>query len=714
MDNIYKAVQLTIDSQNLALSKTPTHVYIANQYVDTNDTPLITAPFIIQKALENGTGVVDIVSSTIGSIYEVRLLCDAEMLISGYFYMPPMNAKFSELELYTSYPPRTPPVINEFWQQTEQYILEKTNTLLNFVQVFNSLSSMRLSLGYLEELLTTKKSNLVSAINEVYKRYEGVGDLYDKNVEAGAGANGWTDLLVSTANGRTQRDKNSDFVTAKDYGAIQDGTLHTLAEKYATLADAQKKYPFATSLNDSIDWAAIQLAINSRPYKAFFITNGESVINKKLVMVDPVHIIGDFENSAVYYTSDIADAALSYEPDAPGSRNAMVSRLHLLPHNNQSANTASAFRAVSTTDGGLNHLIIQKCDFRALGGGYAINLINDDANLNNDGTALVLIDTNTLVGGIKAPNLGDSCVIKYNNIKGKNIGVDASLVNGSYGSASSLIIEKNNIVNDNGAIRLKNIRNTHVLHNNTEQLMALLLADDRHVIEIDGDLSNSYSTVMFNKIEPSDPNKYCGGIKVSNLQAGAVKYNAIGTSAVLDDKFNVVGRTSAIKVINSNNLDVGDNTIHLSRGCVGIEIDTLSKNIFNVERQNYKYFNEAESTKVIDARGNLHFWKDVGGSNITAYDANDTSLQAKIKGDIVYLRGTIKPVGKTGFNTSEVIGSLPTSMAPKTDVYLVQAWMDTGGTRSQYQLRIARDSSILIPIAIPDVEQLTINCSFTI
>lgn len=223
MDNIYKAVQLTIDSENLALSKTPTHVYIANQYVDTNDTPLITAPFIIQKALENGTGVVDIVSSTIGSIYEVRLLCDAEVLISGYFYMPPMNAKFSELELYTSYPPRTPPVVNEFWQKTENFILEKTNTLLNFVQVFNSLSSMRLSLGYLEELLTTKKSNLVSAINEVYKRYEGVGDLYEKNVEAGAGVNGWTDTLVALPNGRNQRQKNFDVVSVKDYGAKGDG-----------------------------------------------------------------------------------------------------------------------------------------------------------------------------------------------------------------------------------------------------------------------------------------------------------------------------------------------------------------------------------------------------------------------------------------------------------------------------------------------------------
>lgn len=168
MDNIYKAVQLTVDSQNLALSKTPTHVYIANQYVDTNDTPLITAPFIIQKALENGTGVVDIVSSTIGSIYEVRLLCNAEVLISGYFYMPPMNVNFSELELYTSYPPRTPPVINEFWQQTEQYILEKTNTLLNFVQVFNSIASIRLLVGNLEDLLVVNnRSSLVGAVNQL-------------------------------------------------------------------------------------------------------------------------------------------------------------------------------------------------------------------------------------------------------------------------------------------------------------------------------------------------------------------------------------------------------------------------------------------------------------------------------------------------------------------------------------------------------------------
>ena len=316
MDNIYKAVQLTIDSQNLALSKTPTHVYIANQYVDTNDTPLITAPFIIQKALENGAGVVDIVSSTIGSIYEVRLLCDAEVLISGYFYMPPMNAKFSELELYTSYPPRTPPVINEFWQKTENFILEKTNTLLNFVQVFNAVSSMRLSLGYLEELATTKKSNLVSAINEVYKRCDGVGDLYEKNVAAGAGKNGWTTQVI-VENGLTQYQLNNLWVDVT-YLLTDDATnnvavLRNAISQAISTNKGIKVAPRKTvKLNDVVDFsgvthidfrAPIQTtstviiggeATSGKIFDVTFldITNGQSVFIAAIPTIDTFKISG--------------------------------------------------------------------------------------------------------------------------------------------------------------------------------------------------------------------------------------------------------------------------------------------------------------------------------------------------------------------------------------------------------------------------------------
>lgn len=50
------------------------------------------------------------------------------------------------------------------------------------------------------------------------------------------------------------------YVTPEQFGAIGDGTLHPLSETYASLAEAQAVYPLATSLAQSIDWAAMQKA----------------------------------------------------------------------------------------------------------------------------------------------------------------------------------------------------------------------------------------------------------------------------------------------------------------------------------------------------------------------------------------------------------------------------------------------------------------------
>lgn len=50
------------------------------------------------------------------------------------------------------------------------------------------------------------------------------------------------------------------YVTPEQFGAVGDGTLHRLSEVYATLAAAQAVYPQATSLSQSIDWAAMQKA----------------------------------------------------------------------------------------------------------------------------------------------------------------------------------------------------------------------------------------------------------------------------------------------------------------------------------------------------------------------------------------------------------------------------------------------------------------------
>lgn len=58
--------------------------------------------------------------------------------------------------------------------------------------------------------------------------------------------------------------KNLELVSIKDFGAIGDGTIRLLSSKFTSLQQAQSVYPFATSLSQSIDWAAAQAAANAR------------------------------------------------------------------------------------------------------------------------------------------------------------------------------------------------------------------------------------------------------------------------------------------------------------------------------------------------------------------------------------------------------------------------------------------------------------------
>lgn len=86
---------------------------------------------------------------------------------------------------------------------------------------------------------------------------------------------GWVNVnsasQIVDASGRTQQAINDDFINVKSYGAIGDNTLHTVQEwtvigsriYYPNLAAIQVDYPHVTSLSDSIDWAAIQKALNT-------------------------------------------------------------------------------------------------------------------------------------------------------------------------------------------------------------------------------------------------------------------------------------------------------------------------------------------------------------------------------------------------------------------------------------------------------------------
>lgn len=93
---------------------------------------------------------------------------------------------------------------------------------------------------------------------------------------------------------RTVADRLNDTANVKDYGAIADGTLHPLSERFATLAAAQAVYPHATSLTDSIDWAALVAAFNSgTPH--VHAPGGHYVFNKgHTVNGRNVYLTGDF------------------------------------------------------------------------------------------------------------------------------------------------------------------------------------------------------------------------------------------------------------------------------------------------------------------------------------------------------------------------------------------------------------------------------------
>ena len=82
------------------------------------------------------------------------------------------------------------------------------------IQIDNKFVEVDSKVGNLNTLKTTDKTQLVKSINEVYDNTKGVVDLYNKNEEVGAGANGWTDLLVTNADNKTLRTVTVEQVTS--------------------------------------------------------------------------------------------------------------------------------------------------------------------------------------------------------------------------------------------------------------------------------------------------------------------------------------------------------------------------------------------------------------------------------------------------------------------------------------------------------------------
>lgn len=91
-----------------------------------------------------------------------------------------------------------------------------------------------------------------------------LADLNIQNLDKTTGKIKESAVLLET--GLTLKEKLTETVSIKDFGAIGDGTLHTLQEwvtsgKFKDLADIKTKFSFVTSLEQSIDWCATQYAV---------------------------------------------------------------------------------------------------------------------------------------------------------------------------------------------------------------------------------------------------------------------------------------------------------------------------------------------------------------------------------------------------------------------------------------------------------------------
>lgn len=81
------------------------------------------------------------------------------------------------------------------------------------------------------------------------------------------------------------------YANVKDFGATLDGTLRPLSQFYSTLEEAKAVYPFVTSLTQSVDYAAIQAAVNTG--RTVYIPYGFAFVNSTIYIGNSTKIIGE-------------------------------------------------------------------------------------------------------------------------------------------------------------------------------------------------------------------------------------------------------------------------------------------------------------------------------------------------------------------------------------------------------------------------------------
>ena len=137
---------------------------------------------------------------------------------------------------------------------------------------------------------------------------------------------------------RSLESKVRETISVLDFGAIGDGTLHTIAKwiipgalgRFIDLAALQVEYPHVTATTDGIDWAACQAALNAA--SNVFFPDGRYYLERPLTLNDGQHIYGCGKSAWEPYTGGafpdvtrteiLVDSNLAFE--ASGTNSAKI------------------------------------------------------------------------------------------------------------------------------------------------------------------------------------------------------------------------------------------------------------------------------------------------------------------------------------------------------------------------------------------------------
>ncbi len=235
---------------------------------------------------------------------------------------------------------------------------------------------------------------------------------------------------------RTVQSKLRDVVSVKDFGALGDGVTD--------------------------DTAAVQAALNIGG--AVYLPTGVYIITAQLTITKRTYLYGDGPFTTILASSvNGSTNAIQVTPPAGNTSNSWYEfRDFTIAPVVASTNGAVGIAVTLPSGAQFTSVIFQSV---LIGDFTGVGLLLDNTINNQDGFSVITIRNCGIVNGIKGIKIGDSVNIEENVILGSGIAIQATSVSG----ARQLVIAKNNLTTDGGAIQLESWIGASIRNNQCEQ-----------------------------------------------------------------------------------------------------------------------------------------------------------------------------------------------------------------------------------------------------